>query len=232
MRTANALEAGRPSPSFRCSFAAAVAAAAATLPAVAHATGERVGRRYFITYTLVNGQTFAFEPSELRRGMNANEAVRLFVAEANAMTAFLVALVPSQPVAQPAEDPIDKTSYLIPLSTDVHSLLGLDEEEKAACRVIQTDPGRYAVAELVPRDEWHHLEPGAQILYTALQHTSDTNEASLTTYPAKLLVYDERRALLYANYTAEEEAASIECLEGPAAYEVWLVWRYIDWATK
>ncbi|QKG54381.1 hypothetical protein [Hymenobacter sp. BRD67] len=114
----------------------------------------------------------------------------------------------------------------------MHSLLGLDEEEKAACRIFQTSPGRYAVCELIPRDEWEHLEPGAQILYAALQSAGDNKEAALTTCEATLLVYDERRALLYANYTPREEKATPECLEGPEAHELWLVWRYIEAARQ
>jgi len=59
-------------------------------------------------------------------------------------------------------------------------------------------------------------------------HGDETASADLTTYEARFLVYDDKRQLFYADYTPNEEEASLETLEGPQAHEVWLVWRYIE----
>ena len=190
-------------------FATAVLGATALLPAVATAHAQHKAGVYSVTYTLKSG----------------SKAEVSAPTQDEALSNFLKAVLPA------CLPDADRTRYLAPLSPDTHALLGLSKEEKKRCRVMQTAPSCYAVAELVPRDEWHHLQPGDQILYTALQYTAEDKAGALTTSEATLLVYDPTRSLLYANYTPDEENASIECLEGTEAHELWLVWRYINAAS-
>lgn len=205
-------------------FAAAVAAAASRVPAITRAVAHHA-HGYSVRYTVNNGPLIALEDATTASG-----AVARFVAAAT-----FDALHPQCPALAPRTHSTDE--YLPPLHPSVGEML-LTAAECDTCRVFaltgwRTDEDtrqqpRWAVCLPCPREQWHCLERGEQIIYTELYtfpegwDEDEPGATALVTHVGELLVYDGKRGLFYAtDWNVGEETMDL------AADDVREVWRVI-----
>ena len=93
---------------------------------------------------------------------------------------------------------------------------------------------RWAVCQPCPREQWHYLERGEQIIYTELYtfpegwDEDEPGATALVTHIGEMLVHDAQRGLFYA--TAWNVGENMMHLADDDVQEVWRVLRVIPTA--